>query len=654
MTFIRCILWLMVVGSSLALVAHDDLPAQTTQTELIPRSLLFGNPEKAAPRISPDGSKLAYLAPDSHGVLNVWVRDLNHPESSDQKVTSDQKRGVRSFFWQIDGKQINYMQDQDGDENWHLFQADLETKMTRELTPFKGVKVGILDYDHKFPDELLITMNKRNPTLFDVYRLNLKAGDLKLDTENPGGVFNWVADHNLQVRASQSYAKDGSTLIHVRDTINSPWRELLSVGPNETGANIISFTPDNGSIYVLTSLDGNTERLLKIDLIDGKRSLVVEDPEFDLSDVLIHPTTYALEAIGVNKERYEWIAIDSNLKLDFNELSRKLKTPFLITNGDLANQNWIVASLSDVRPTRFFLYQRSKKTLTFLFSTQPALENYTLSPMEPMTFQARDGMKLHAYLTLPAGKEPKNLPAILLVHGGPWVRDDWGYNPQVQWLANRGYAVFQINYRGSTGYGKSYLNAGNREWAGKMHTDLLDGKEWLVKKGYADPEKVSIYGGSYGGYATLVGLAFTPDAFCCGVDIVGPSNLITLLQTLPPYWSPVKAEMDIRLGNLEKDAEFLKSRSPLHKAEMIKKPLLIAQGANDPRVNQAESDQIVSAMRQNKLPVEYLLFSDEGHGFARPENKLKFYSAAEDFFAKYLGGRFEPPSAEENWDSLKR
>lgn len=639
------------IGFASSIHADEKAPA-SVHSSLIPRQLLFGNPEKTSAHVSPDGSKLAYLAPDSNNVLNVWVRDLK-PGSQDRQITKDQKRGIRQFMWEYNNESILYIQDKDGDENWHLYQTHVPTQTTKDLTPFEGVKVEIIDANPRFPNEMLIQMNKRDPTLFDVYRLNLQTGQLQLDTENPGGVVNWNADHNLQIRASQSYTEDGSTLIRVRNQITDPWHDLLTIAPNEIGE-VKDFSADNQFLYVMTNLDGNTSRLFKINIKTGERSLIAEDPLYDLSDIVLHPTTHALEAVVLERERYDWMMFDAQLTEDFNYLTQRFKKPFMLVSRDLANQNWIVVSLSDQRPSHFYHYRRPSKGLEFLFSTQPKLERYQLSPMQPIRFDARDGLKLHGYLTLPHGVEPRNLPTILLVHGGPWSRDSWGLQPMVQWLANRGYAVLQINFRGSTGYGKNYLNAGDREWAGKMHNDLLDGKEWMVRQGYAHPEKVAIMGGSYGGYATLVGLTFTPDVFCCGIDIVGPSNLITLLQTLPPYWKPAKVIMDLRVGKLEAEEEFLKSRSPLFKAHQIKKPLLIAQGANDPRVKQAESDQIVAAMRQKNLPVEYLLFSDEGHGFTRPENRLKFYAAAEVFLSKYLGGRHEPAAKEESWESLKR
>jgi dipeptidyl aminopeptidase/acylaminoacyl peptidase len=308
----------------------------------------------------------------------------------------------------------------------------------------------------------------------------------------------------------------------------------------------------------------------------------------------------------------------------------------------------------DDGPVPFYVYDRTSRKAAFLFSNRPAQEKYRLAKMQPISFQARDGLKVHGYLTLPVGLEPKNLPLVLNVHGGPWGRDTWGLDNEAQWLANRGYAVLQINFRGSTGYGKAFVNAGDREWAGKMHADLIDGKNWAVKLGYADPKKVCIMGGSYGGYATLVGLTFTPDEFACGVDVVGPSNLVTLLSTIPPYWAPIKSLFKKRVGDLETEQDFLKARSPLFKADQIKVPLLIGQGANDPRVKQAESDQIVAAMRKNGKLVEYIVFPDEGHGFARPENRLIFYAAAEPFLAKCLGGRAEPPSDKEKADAFRK
>lgn len=653
--YLKKAIWILF--SVIMIVAFQSLktsPHEAAQeTALIPRSLLFDNPVKAAPRLSSQGTMLAYLAPDANNVLNVWVKDLSRDEP-ERMVTCDIKRGIRNYLWQYNQEHILYIQDKDGDENWHLYQTSLLSGETKDLTPYEGVTVDIVAYNHDSPDEILIQMNHRNPNLYDVYRINLTSAEMKLDTENPGQVISWLADHSLHVRGSTSMTADGSTLISVREGVDTPWREVLSLDAMELGGELVGFSEDGNALYLLSSLGGNTVRLLQLEVKTGQLQLIQENASYDIAEVMINPLTHRLEAIGYEGEKYALQSLDPQLTADFNWLQQEMGNPFRIVSRDLTNQHWILAGISDVQPTRHYLYQRSNKDLKFLFSTQPALEKYVLSPMQPISYAARDGMKLYGYLTLPAGKEPKNLPLILMVHGGPWVRDQWGFDIGAQWLANRGYAVLRINYRGSDGYGKAYLNAGNREWGRKMHLDLLDGKQWAIDAGIADANKVAIYGGSYGGYATLAGLAFTPDEFCCGVDIVGPSNLITLMQTLPPYWSPLKAQMDLRIGSLETEPQFLQECSPLFKATQIKKPLLIAQGANDPRVKQAESDRIVEAMRQKNLPVEYLLFPDEGHGFARPQNRLKFYAASEAFLSKYLGGRHEAPSENENWQSLKR
>ena len=617
---------------------------------LIPRAVLFGNPEKAGPQVSPDGKRLAYLAPQD-GVLNVWVRTLGSED--DRVVTEDKKRGIRSFFWRLDSAHVLYMQDADGDENYHLYQTEVATKRTEDLTPFPGVRALPLASDPNFPDLLLVSLNRRDPRLFDVYRLDLTTRALVLDTENPGDVAGFSADNALQVRAAQVQLPDGGTEIRVRDTANAPWRVFQTWGPDETGGGIAGFAPDNKSVLLISSVDSNAARLVETDLATGESRVVAQDPAYDVSGTMQHPKTHALEAVQFVRARREWTALDPAMKEDFAALSAVRDGDWSVVSRDLADKTWIVFYLVDDGAVTYYVYDRPAKAATWLFSSQPALDGYTLSPMQPVEFTARDGMGLHGYLTLPAGLEPTNLPLVLLVHGGPWARDVWGYSAGVQMLANRGYAVLQINFRGSTGYGKAYVNAGDREWGAAMHTDLLDGKAWAIAQGYADPAKVAIMGGSYGGYATLAGLAFTPEEFVCGVDIVGPSNLLTLLQTIPPYWSTLVATFYKRMGKLE-EVEFLKERSPLFAAGNITKPLLITQGANDPRVKQAESDQIVAAMRERSLPVEYIVFPDEGHGFARPENNRKFIAATEAFLARYLGGRAEPPSPEESVDELRR
>jgi len=616
---------------------------------LIPRAVLFGNPEKASPQISPDGRLLAYLAP-SGGVLNVWVRTLNGED--DRAVTDDRERGIRAFFWQQSSAHVLYLQDAGGDENFHLYQTDVSTGETADLTPFPNVRAQPLASDPAFPDVLLVSLNTRDPRLFDVYRLDLTTRVLTLDTENPGDVAGFSADNALQVRAAQVSLPDGGTEIRVRDDANAPWRVFLSWGPDEDGGGIVGFSPGDKSALVTHSIGANASRLLEMDLDTGESRVIAEDSEYDVGGTLHHPRTHALEAVQFVRARREWTALDPAIEADFVALSAVRHGDWSVISRDIADKTWIIAYLVDDGAVTYYTYDRLTKTATFLFSSQPALDGYTLSPMQPAEFPARDGLTLHGYLTLPAGLAPTNLPLVLLVHGGPWARDLWGYSAAVQMLANRGYAVLQINFRGSTGYGKRFLNAGDREWGAAMHTDLLDGKAWAIAMGYADPDRVAIMGGSYGGYATLAALAFTPEEFKCGVDIVGPSNLLTLLQTIPPYWEPIVAQFHKRMGRPDEE-EFLRSRSPLFSAHEITKPLLIAQGANDPRVKQAESDQIVQAMRAGGLPVEYLVFPDEGHGFARPENSRKFYAAAEAFLAEHLGGRAEPAGEGEGSEELR-
>ena len=608
------------------------------QSALIPRSVLFGNPERSSPDISPDGTMLAYLAPDQ-GVLNVWVRTLG--KTDDRVITNDRKRGIRNFVWQYDSKSILYGQDKDGDENWRIYQTNVATKQTKDLTPFEKSRSDIVALEPEHPETLLIQSNKRDPKVFDVYRVNLKSGELTLDTQNPGDVAGWQPDHNLEVRGAQVTTDDGGTVIRVRDDAKSQWRELIKWGPEETLGSVVDFSPDNKSVWIMTSLDANAARLISVDIATGKRTVIAEDPQFDVSFSVEQPKSHKLQAVVFLRERRDFQILDKSIQPDFDALHKVRDADISNISRDLKDDKWIVTFEGDDSPVYYYLYDRASKQATMLFSNRPALEKFKLAKVKPIEYKARDGMTIYGYLTTPAGAEAKDLPLVVFPHGGPWGRDLWGYDPYAQWLANRGYAVLQPNFRGSTGYGKQYLNAGDKQWAGTMHTDLLDGKDWAVQQGTADAKKVCIMGGSYGGYATLAGVAFSPDAFACGVDIVGPSNLNTLLKTIPPYWSTLLAVFHKRMGDNE---EFLKSQSPLFKADQIRVPLLIGQGANDPRVNKAESDQIVAAMRKNNKPVEYYVFPDEGHGFARPENRMAFNAASEVFLAKYLDGRAEPPS----------
>ena len=608
-------------------------------TPLIPRDVLFGNPERAGAQISPDGKHLTYLAPDKNNVLQVWIRTLG--QQDDRMLTADKKRGIRSYQWTYNPDLLTYIQDSDGDENWHVYSVNIRSGGVRDLTPFQGIQAQLVAREPKFPDVLLIAMNVNDRKKHDVYRVNLQNVAVEPDTENPGNVMSWDADARLRIRAAVAGASDGGMDLLLRGTPKEPCQTARHWGPEDQGGPV-SFSKDGRTLYILGSHDANAMRLIALNLKSGKETVIAENPVYDVASLLIHPVTRVIQAVSFRREREEWRVLDKGITADFEALAQVRRGEFRVVSRDLADTTWLVAYTTDDGPAYYYAYDRASKASTLLFSNRPKLEGLPLAQMKPVAYTSRDGLTIHGYLTTPVGVPAQDLSAILLVHGGPWGRDAWGFHPWVQWLANRGYAVLQVNYRGSAGYGKKFLNAGNREWAAKMHDDLIDGVNWLISQGVADPKKTAIMGGSYGGYATLVGLTFTPDVFAAGVDLVGPSSLVTLLKNFPPYWAPMMKLLKYRVGDPDTEADFLNSRSPLFFADRIKAPLLIGQGANDPRVTQLESEQIVAAMRKAGRPVEYIVYSDEGHGFARPENNLHFFAKAEEFLAKYLGGRSEP------------
>ncbi len=607
---------------------------------LIPREILFGNPERVSPELSPDGLRLAFLAPDA-GVLNIWVRTIG--EEDDRVVTADRGTGIRTYFWAEDNESILYLQDLDGDENWHLFAVDPQTKQSRDLTPHEGARVGELFTDRNHPHEVLVGLNVRDPQLFDLHRLDLRSGESSLEAENPGNYVGWLKDHEFRVRGATAAMPDGGFQLRVSKQPGGEFEPFLTWGPEDNGG-ALGFAPGGQSLYVEDSLDSDTTELYEIDLETHEKRILARHDKVDVGPVMVHPTDRRVQAAGFSVHRLEWDILDPSIADDMAALEKVHSGELSIDSRDKADRSWLASYASDTQPVRYYAYDREDRSAAFLFSARPELEQYSLATMEPVTIPARDGLELPSYLTR---VDRERRPLILNVHGGPWVRDEWGYDPEAQWLANRGYAVLQVNYRGSTGFGKKFLNAGNREWGAKMHDDLIDAVEWAVAEGVAERDKIAIYGGSYGGYAALVGAAFTPDVFCCAVDIVGPSNICTLIESIPPYWAPLMHTFRIRVGDIETEREFLKARSPLFRADDINIPLLIAQGANDPRVKEAESEQIVAALRNKGKDVEYLLFGDEGHGFSRPENRMAFYAAAERFLVKYLGGRSEEATVAE-------
>ena len=521
----------------------------------------------------------------------------------------------------------------------------------RDLTPGENVKASSVMINKRFPDEILVGTNQRDEKVFDMYRCNYRTGDLILDTENPGDVVGWGSeDFSFEIReAVVRNQEDSSTTVRVRDDKNSEWRDLITFPYGEEG-NLVDFCADNGkSCYVKSSIGRETTALLKIDLQTGE---VLEEifamENCNCGGVTIDDDTKQIRAVTYNYARVERKFFDKDLENDYMVLkslspASDAEETFEIICASRTNDEklWIVGYVRSDGPTEFFLYDKVAKLVTPLFVSKPDLLQYKLAAMEDVRIPARDGLELVGYLTR-ARTDDVPSPLVLLVHGGPWARDRWGFNAQAQWFANRGYSTLQVNYRGSTGYGKSFLHKGDKQWGvGDMQHDLTDSVMWAIDQKIADPGKICIYGGSYGGYACLAGLAFTPDLFACGVDIVGPSNIKTLLDSIPPYWGPLRNGMLLKIGDVDNDEKFNRKISPLFHVDNIKAPLLIGQGANDPRVKQAEADQIANSMKEKGIPVEYVLYPDEGHGFARPDNRIDFNGRAELFLAKHLGGRAE-------------
>ena len=658
--------------------ARTETPPMSAAPPLIPREVLFGNPDKAALRISPDGRHIAFLAP-VNGVLNVWVAATNAPEAA-TPVTQDTGRGIRRFFWAYTNDHLLYLQDQGGDENWKVYAVDLNTKTSRDLTPFETIpgpdgKPALLpngkpmrpaaqieNVSRRLPDTILIGLNTRDPRYHDIYRVDIRTGAMTLAQTN-AEFSGFVTDDDYAVRFASRMTDDGGTELLKPAAQQSPaggvraqgitnWEPFQTIGMEDSlTTHPVGFDKTGRVLYMIDSRGRNTSAMTTLDLATGAVATVAEDPRADVAGVLVHPTEETIQAVSFTYARTEWKILDPAIQGDFDYLKTVAAGDILVTSRTLDDRVWTVAFLLDNGPARSYLYDRARKQATFLFTNRKALEGLPLARMYPRVISSRDGLNLVSYLTLPPeadlrgdGRPDRPLPLVLLVHGGPWARDSWGLDPEHQWLANRGYAVLAVNFRGSTGLGKAFLNAAVKEWAGKMHDDLLDAVDWAVRQGIARPDKVCIMGGSYGGYATLVGLTFTPEVFACGVDIVGPSNLVTLLNTIPPYWEPGIAMFTTRVGDhrTEDGRRFLESRSPLSYVDRIQRPLLIGQGANDPRVKQSEADQIVTAMQAKGIPVTYVLYPDEGHGFARPENSLSFNAVVEAFLSRYLGGRYQP------------
>lgn len=640
-------LFLLALLAALALTALElDAQAAGELPPVIPLPHFFDNPEIAGAQISPDGEYLSYLKP-YRGKLNVHVRRFG----SDQErvMTRDTVRPIPAYFWSADAGTLLYLQDTGGNENFHVFAVPVEDGVdtpARDLTPFEGARAFVIDVPNDRPDEILVALNRRDPSVFDAYWLNIETGDLTLVVENPGNFGGMLPDADNRVRAAVGQGPGGSTVIYFRETEDAEWQEVASYPAQET-ASPLRFHPDGRHLYMATN-HGDTDLtgLALLDLETGELEYLERDPEgevdlagADFSDVTdsLLVTVYAADTVRI----YPKTAWAERVLTDLRGIHDGNPN---ISSTTRDEQAMIVSFDSPRDPGATYRYDARSGEHEFLFRPRPWLESDQLADMRPIRFQARDGMTIHGYLTTPVGVEPTNLPTVLYVHGGPWARDSWGYDPVAQLLANRGYAVLQVNYRGSTGYGKEFYNAAVGEFAGAMHDDLIDGVEWAIAEGIADSTRIGIHGGSYGGYATLVGMTFTPEYFACGVDYVGPSSLITLIESFPPYWRPFLEGSWFRFVGDPSDPETreaLEQKSPLFFVDRIEDPLLVAQGANDPRVTKLESDQLVIALRDRGIQVEYLVAPDEGHGFANPDNRLALYRAMERFFGDCLGGRVQ-------------
>ena len=628
--------------------APASAPISIDDVELIPRDALFGNPERANVQISPDGKTLSWIAAVD-GVMNVWVAPAGDITNA-RSITADKARGIRQYFWSYLPDTLLYMRDTGGDENFHLFSVNLASGESRDLSNFPNTRAQVYDLSRLHPGSVMVGMNDRDPKWHDLYRVDLASGQRTLVEKNTLEFAEYMVDPDFKVRmASKSRADGGSDLLapdgkgswKMVDEI--PFADSLSTFPG-------GYTSDGKTQYFFDSRGRNTTALYAIDTVTGARTLVHEDARADIGGAIDDPNTNKAQAVSVNYLKNEWKVIDPAIAADLEKLKAIGPGDFNISARTHDDKTWIVTYSAAATPAVFYRYVRGG-TPEKLFSARPALDGKPLVEMWPQEIKSRDGLNLVSYLTLPKtadadndGKTDAAVPMVLLVHGGPWARDAYGYSGTTQWLANRGYAVLNVNFRGSTGFGKQFTNAGDGEWAGKMHDDLIDAVGWAVDNGITRKDSVAIMGGSYGGYATLAGLTFTPDTFKCGVDIVGPSNLNTLLSTIPPYWAAFFETFAKRVGDPRTEAgkQLLAERSPLTHVAKISKPLLIGQGANDPRVKQPESDQIVKAMQDKRIPVTYVLFPDEGHGFARPENSKAFNAVAEGFLAQCLGGRAQP------------
>jgi dipeptidyl aminopeptidase/acylaminoacyl peptidase len=608
-----------------------DLPT------LVPLRDFFRNPEESGYAISPDGEYIGFLRP-WNSRMNVFIQKVG--ETTAVRVTSVTERDIPGFFWAHDNR-IVYSLDQGGDENFHLYAVNRDGQNLLDLTPFPEARAGVIDDLRDDPDHMLIQHNHRNKQAFDAFRVNVDTGELTQLVENPGNLMSFMADHDGHLRVATS--SDGvNTSVLYRDTDEDEFETILTTNFRETVSPLF-FTYDNQRIYAASNLNRDKEAIVIFDPKTAKETEVVfQHPQVDVSGLLSSDKRKVITGVAFTAAKRGYHFFDDTRRGIQELLEARLPgMEVAIAGSNLDEDKFLVRTYSDRSQGAYYFYDHETKEVRHLTDISPWLPTEELAPMAPIVYQTRDGLLILGYLTLPVGVEPRNLPTVILPHGGPWSRDHWGFRPEVQFLANRGYAVLQMNFRGSTGFGRKFWELSFKQWGRTMQDDVTDGVQWLIDHGIADPERIGIFGGSYGGYVVLAGLAFTPELYACGVDYVGVANLFTLLETMPPYWEPMRQMMYEMMGHPETDVELMKAASPVFHADQIRAPLLIAQGANDPRVKQAESDQMVKAMRERGVEVPYMVKTNEGHGFRNEENRFEVYRAMEQFFAEHLGGRKE-------------
>lgn len=625
----------LIVGCS----TKADKPIK--EAPLIPMEDFFKNPEKRSFQLSPNGEYLAFLAPYQNR-MNVHIQKIG--ENEIVRVTNATERDIAGYLWKGNDR-IIYVQDTKGDENFRLFGVDKDGKNQKDLTPFEKVRVGIVDDLEENPTDMLIQMNKRDPRVFDVFRINVNTGEMVKVAENPGNITGWQTDHDGKLRIAMT--TDGvNTSILYRDNESENFKTVLTTNFKETLYPLF-FTFDNKNVYATSNLGRDKQAIVIYDLVNNKELKVIyEHPEVDVSNLFYSKKDKKIQGVSFTTWKREYKIFDDETKVIYDDLNKKLNGyEFVITSENKNEDKLLVRTYSDKSLGAYYMYDVPSKKLTKLIDVSPWLNEDYMAEMKPISYKSRDGLTINGYITLPVGVEAKNLPVVIHPHGGPWARDSWGFNPTVQFLANRGYAVLQMNFRGSTGYGREFWEISFKEWGKKMQDDVSDGVNWLVKQGIADPKRVGIFGGSYGGYATLAGLAFTPELYACGVDYVGVSNMFTFMNTIPPYWKPYLEMFYEMVGNPKTDSLLLYEASPVYHVDQIKAPLFIVQGAQDPRVNKDESDQMVEALKKRGIEVPYLVKENEGHGFRNEENRFEFNREMEKFLAKHLGGRVEKVKA---------